>query len=126
MPMDIIVASTKLSALNGNIVFDIACCNALIKKVITFYKANGKEKTFAAINAQSPDFKSRMVGKDMGELNDADGFSFAKKITEIAISKEGKGWVDYKWPNPVTKAIEAKSTYIERADDVYFAVGVYK
>lgn len=122
---------------------------ALIKKVIAHYKANGKEKTFAAINEQNPEFKykdlyvfgsvakegqplaahganPRMVGKDMGELKDADGYPFAKKIIEIATSKEGKGWVDYKWPNPVTKAIEAKSTYVERVDDLYFAVGIYK
>jgi signal transduction histidine kinase len=122
---------------------------ALIKKVIAYYKANGKEKTFAAINAQNPDFKykdlyvfgsiakegeplgahganPRMVGKDMSALKDADGFPFAKKIVEIATSKEGKGWVDYKWPNPVTKAIEPKSTYVERVDDLYFAVGIYK
>lgn len=122
---------------------------ALVKKVIAYYKANGKEKTFAAINEQNPEFKykdlyvfgsfakegqplqahganQRMVGKDMGELKDATGFPFAKKIIEIANSKEGKGWVDYKWPNPVTKAIEPKSTYVERVDDLYFAVGIYK
>lgn len=122
---------------------------ALVKKVIAYYKANGKEKTFAAINSQNPEFKykdlyvfgsiakegsllaahganPRMVGKDMGELKDADGNPFAKKIVDIALSKEGKGWVDYKWPNPVTKAIELKSTYVERVDDVYFAVGIYK
>lgn len=122
---------------------------ALVKKTIAYYKANGKEKTFAAINAQNPDFKNKdlyvfgsqakegqplgahganpkMVGKDMGLLKDADGQPFAKKIIEIATSKEGKGWVDYKWPNPVSKAIEQKSTYVERVDDVYFAVGIYK
>ena len=126
-----------------------ADATALVKKVIGYYKANGKDKTWAAINEQNPDFKykdlyvfgsiakegqplaahganPRMVGKDMGELKDADGFPFAKKIIEIALSKEGKGWVDYKWPNPVTKAIEPKSTYVERVDDVYFAVGIYK
>lgn len=122
---------------------------ALVKKVIAYYKANGKEKTFAAINAQNPEFKfkdlyvfgsvakegtllgahganPKMVGKDMGALKDAEGFPFAKRIVEIATSKEGKGWVDYKWPNPVTKAIEAKSTYVERVDDLYFACGIYK
>lgn len=122
---------------------------ALVKHTIAYYKANGKEKTFAAINAQSPGFKQkdlyifgsvakegsllaahganpRMVGKDMGLLKDADGSPFARKIVEIATSKEGKGWVDYKWPNPVTKVIEKKSTYVERVDDIYFACGIYK
>jgi signal transduction histidine kinase len=121
---------------------------ALVKKVIAYYKTNGKEKTFAAINSQSPDFRykdlyvfgngtnhgplmahgtnPRMVGKDLTDAKDADGVPFVKKIIEIANSKEGKGWVDYKWPNPMTKAIEQKTTYVERVDDVYFAVGVYK
>jgi signal transduction histidine kinase len=122
---------------------------ALVKKTIAYYKANGKEKTFAAINSQNPDLRvkdiyifgstakegqplgahganPKMVGKDMGLLKDADGQPFAKKIVEVATSKEGKGWVDYKWPNPVTKAIEPKTTYVERVDDVYFAAGAYK
>ncbi|HEY0844308.1 MAG TPA: cache domain-containing protein [Noviherbaspirillum sp.] len=122
---------------------------ALVKKTIAYYKANGKEKTFAAINEQNPEFKNKdlyifgshakegqplaahganqkMVGKDMGALKDADGFAFAKKIIDIATSKEGKGWVDYKWPDPISKKIEQKSTYVERVDDLYFACGIYK
>ncbi|HJV53343.1 MAG TPA: cache domain-containing protein [Noviherbaspirillum sp.] len=122
---------------------------ALVKKVIAYYKANGKDKTFAEVNAQNPEFKykdlyvfgsivkegaplaahganPKMVGKDMTMLKDAEGFPFAKRIIEIGNSKGGKGWVDYKWPNPVTKVIEQKSTYVERVDDVYFACGVYK
>jgi cytochrome c len=122
---------------------------ALVKKAIAYYKANGKEKTFAAINEQNPEFKykdlylfgsiskegaplaahganPRMVGKDMSALKDAEGKPFAKEILDLGNSKAGKGWVDYKWPNPVTKAIEPKTTYVERVDDVYFACGVYK
>lgn len=122
---------------------------ALVKKAVAYYKANGKEKTFAAINAQNPEFRNKdlylfgseskdnqplgahganpkMVGKVMTMLKDAEGKPFAKEIIDVALSKEGKGWVDYKWPNPVTKAIEQKTTYVERVDDVYFACGVYK
>jgi cytochrome c len=121
---------------------------ALVKKVIAYYKANGADKTFAAINAQNPDFKNKdlyifggwakdgqpllshganpkMIGKEMSALKDADGKPFAKEIVEVA-QKQGKGWVDYKWPNPVTKTIEAKSTYVEKVDDYYFACGIYK
>jgi signal transduction histidine kinase len=59
-------------------------------------------------------------------MRDGDGVFFVKKISEVAASKAGKGWVDYKWPNPITKELEQKSTYVERVDDVYFACGIYK
>lgn len=121
---------------------------ALVHKAIDYYKKNGKEKTYALINDESPDFKTKdlylfssdlkagplgahganrkMIGKDMSMLKDADGNSITQKILDIANSKEGKGWADYKWPDPVTKEIEQKSTYVERVDDVYFACGIYK
>ncbi|HCE07957.1 MAG TPA: histidine kinase, partial [Oxalobacteraceae bacterium] len=41
-------------------------------------------------------------------------------------SGKGKGWVDYKWPNPATKILEAKSSYVERYEDVYVGCGIYK
>jgi signal transduction histidine kinase len=45
----------------------------------------------------------------------------------VKVAKEkGSGWVDFKWPNPVTKAVEAKSGYVERAGDLLVGSGVYK
>ena len=121
---------------------------ALVHKAVEYYKKNGKEKTYAMINDQNPEFKiqdlylfsgelkagplaahganRKMVGKDMSMLKDADGNSIAQKILDVANSKDGKGWADYKWPDPVTKEIEQKSTYVERVDDIYFACGIYK
>jgi signal transduction histidine kinase len=46
-------------------------------------------------------------------------------MVDIAKSK-GKGWVDFKWPNPVTKAVESKSGYVERVDDFLIGSGIYK
>ena len=44
----------------------------------------------------------------------------------IAIAKgPGNGWVDYKWPNPLSNKIEDKSSYIERMGDYFVGVGVY-
>ena len=121
----------------------------LVKKGISYYKANGKEKTFAEINNPKGQFISKdlylfvgsvkaggptlahganpkLVGKTLGELKDVDGVFFVRKMGDIANSKEGKGWVDYKWPNPTTKELEQKSTYVERVDDIWFACGIYK
>jgi len=45
----------------------------------------------------------------------------------VAIVKTKRnGWVDYKWPNPTTGAIDRKSTYVEKADGIIVGCGVYK
>jgi len=36
------------------------------------------------------------------------------------------GWVEYKWQNPVSKAIEAKATYVVRVGQYSVGVGAYK
>ncbi len=39
----------------------------------------------------------------------------------------GSGWTEYDWPNPITKRIDAKQSYIESLNSEYFvAVGVFK
>lgn len=119
---------------------------ALAKKAAAYIKANGKEKAYAEFNNPNGQFKDRdlyifvvdfngktlahganvkLVDKNMAELKDADGKLFVKEFIDVAKSK-GRGWVDYKWPNPVTKAIEAKTSYVEKVDDTLVACGVYK
>lgn len=61
----------------------------------------------------------------MLELRDADGKYFVKELLEVAKSK-GHGWVDYKWPNPVTTILDAKTTYVEKVGNNVLACGVYK
>lgn len=119
---------------------------ALVKKAIAFLKANGKEKAFAEFSNQSGQFKDRdlyifvqdmkgnmfahggnqkLIGRDLLELKDADDKFFVKKMIEVASGK-GRGWVDYKWTNPITKVIEPKASYIEKTDDVFIGCGIYK
>lgn len=133
-----------------------ADCVNLVKKASDFLAANGKEKTLAEINNQKGQFahgeiylfasdyianwdsnkdrtitlahgaNPRLVGKDMTDLKDADGVPFVKKMAEIAASKSGEGWTDYKWPNPVSKAIEPKTTFTKRVEPLVISCGVYK
>lgn len=119
---------------------------ALARKAIAYYKANGKDKAFTEISNKSGQFIDRdmyvyvldtngimmahganekLIGKELSQLKDADGKLFAQELIALAKAKKS-GWVDYKWPNPVTKQIEAKTTYIESHDGLGFAVGVYK
>lgn len=119
---------------------------ALVQKAVAYIKANGKEKAYAEFT-NGTQFKDRdlyifvvqfdgmamahgvnpkLVGKNMADLKDSDGKFFIKEFIEVAKTK-GKGWVDYKWPNPVTKALDDKTSYVERVDDNSFvACGVYK
>lgn len=48
---------------------------------------------------------SKMVGKNLLDMRDADGVDLIKNFIEIA-NTTGKGWSDYKWPNPVNAVIE--------------------
>lgn len=120
---------------------------ALVKKAVAYIKANGKDKAFPEISNPKGPFvdrslyifvydthgnnlaigngnASKMVGKNMMEMRDADGRYIIKGLLDA--SAKGSGWFDYKWPNPVTKAVESKSSYVERLDDMIVGCGIYK
>ncbi|MGH8806335.1 MAG: cache domain-containing protein [Noviherbaspirillum sp.] len=119
---------------------------ALVRKASAYLKAHGKEKAYAAFSDAAGQFKDRdlyifvidfngklhahganpkLIDKNLVDLKDADNKPFIKELIDVAKSK-GKGWVDYKWPHPVTKAIESKSSYVEKVDDVFIGCGIYK
>jgi cytochrome c len=119
---------------------------AMVKKAVAFMKANGKDKALAEFSNPSGQFKDRdlyifaydltgkcvahganqkMIGIDLSGMKDPDGKEYVKERIEIAKTK-GKGWQDYKFPNPVSKQIEMKSAYLEKVDDVILGCGAYK
>ncbi|MES2072651.1 MAG: cache domain-containing protein [Pseudomonadota bacterium] len=120
---------------------------ALVKKGSAFIKANGADKAYPAFNETKGQFVDRdlylfvfdmagktlahganakLLDKNLVDLKDADGKAFIKEFLEVA-NKKGKGWIDYKWPNPISKAIEQKSTYIEKLDNgTIIGCGIYK
>src|SRR5512141_1931531 len=103
---------------------------AWVTKGIEFYKANGKDKALAAFSDPKGEFvkgdlyiyvldlngkmlahpKADLLGKDFMVFKDADGKTFAVDIVKTAKEK-GNGWVDYKWENPTTKAVDPKTVY---------------
>lgn len=120
---------------------------AMVKKAVAAIEKQGKEKAFAEISdPQNKTFHDRdlyifvydmngmnvahginpkLVGKNLMDMKDNDGKPIIRAFVDIANSK-GKGWHDYKWPNPVTKAIEQKSAYIEKVGDLIVGSGIYK
>ncbi len=123
-------------------------CVALVKKAVAYVKANGKDKAFAEFNNPKGQFidrnlyifvydlngvnlaigngnASKMVGKNLLDMRDAEGTYIIKGFIQTVKTKN-QGWFDYKWPNPVTNAIEEKSSYIEKVDDYMVGAGIYK
>lgn len=119
---------------------------SLVKKATTYIKANGVDKALNEFNNPNGQFVDRdlyiavfdmkgvnvahgtnakLVGKNLIELKDVDGKQFIKQWYEV-VAKSGSGWVDYKWTNPSTKAIEQKSTYVEKFGDYLVACGIYR
>ena len=66
--------------------------------------------------------KASLVGRDLTGLRDVDGKQFIKDFLKVSDT----GWVDYKWQNPTTKAVEPKTSYIIRVADHVVGVGAYK
>ena len=65
------------------------------------------------------------VGRNLLNIKDPDGLEPNALIVKKGF-EQGGGWVDFKWPNPVSKKIENKSAYVIRTNDVVCGVGYYK
>lgn len=119
---------------------------ALVEKGAAFMKAKGKDEMIKQINAKDPDYvqgplylvmrdnkgvvlanpvNPAMIGKDLLDVPDVDGKLFRREILEVAKTK-GKGWVDYKFKNPSSGKVEAKTTYVYKVGDITLEAGIYK
>lgn len=66
-----------------------------------------------------------LVGRNLLHIKDLDGREPNALIVKMGF-EHGRGWVDFKWPNPATKRIENKSAYVIRTNDVVCGAGYYK
>ena len=120
---------------------------AMVKRVQERFRKEGPEATFKAITDPSTrEFHDRdlypfvydltglnvahgarpaLVGKNLISLKDQDGKHLIRDMIRVATTS-GSGWVDYKWPNPITNKIEDKSSYVEKLGDYFVGVGVYR
>ena len=120
---------------------------AMVQRVQKLFATAGAEATFKAVDDKSnPAFHDRdlypfiydlkgvcvshgarpaLIGKNLISLKDQNGVYLIQEM--IALAKgPGNGWVDYKWPNPITNKIEDKASYIEKMGDYFVGVGVYR
>ena len=150
------VALLALFALSGTSAFAAERATreeavAHVDRAVAYLKQHGEAKAFAAFSkpkAENGQFVDRdlyifcydtrgfmhcigngnaknMVGKGLIGFRDADGVYLVKGLI-AATAATGKGWFDYKFPNPVTEEVEPKSGYCERVADKLICSGIYK
>jgi len=138
--MSLSVAFAQDAALAGQATPEEAREMAL--KAADFLRANGPEKAWAAFGA-SAKFHDRdlyvtvvdsqcqvkahgaspiLIGKSLCGLQDIDGKPFIWEMSNVT----DRAWIDYKWQDPVTKAVLTKTAYVVRVGDYVIGVGAYK
>lgn len=115
----------------------------LAVKAATYLKENGPDKAFALFNEKQGQFVDRdlyvyaldatgtgrahpfnpaLIGRNLSELKDVDGKPFVQEI----LAAKDTAQIDYKWLNPVSKSVEAKSAFVNRVGEYFVVVGAYK
>jgi len=120
---------------------------AMVKRVQDEFKKNGAEATFRDVSDKAVagyhdrdlypfiyDMSGKcvahgarpaLIGKNLMNLKDQDGKYIIQEMVKLS-QGPGNGWVDYKWPNPITNKIEDKSSYVEKMGDYFVGVGIYR
>jgi len=115
---------------------------AMAIKAAEYLKATGPDKAFPAFDAKDGPWHDRdlyvivqnnqgvivahgtnpgLIGRSVLDLKDVDGKPFNREFQAI----KDAGWVDFKWQNPLTKAVELKTMYGVRVGDDIVGVGAY-
>lgn len=115
---------------------------SLALKAASFLKQQGEETAFEAFMTPGGEWHDRdlyvfvikddgtmlahgakktLVGRNLIGLKDVDGKAFV--VEEVSVQDEA--WVDYKWQNPKSNAIEKKTSYIIRVGGMIVGVGAY-
>lgn len=117
---------------------------AMVQRVQEKFRTEGPDATFTAVTLKQLNDRdlypfivdwsgvtlasggnSVLVGKNLMALKDQDGRYLTQEIIAMA-QGPGKGWLTYKWPNPTTRLVEDKITYIEKMGAYVVGVGVWQ
>ncbi len=112
-----------------------------VRRAIALYEREGLDATIAFYDSQASvdgefylfligaddiylahPILPHLKGTDIKDVTDSRGYALG---VEIAKATEDGHWVDYLWPNPVTRIEEPKSAWVVRRDGMIFASGYY-
>lgn len=116
-----------------------------VSSAIDFAKKNGKEAALKEFNNPQGRFTKgdsyifvidyqgvflaspnnpEFIGKNEYDLTDNQGKYMIQKLIQTA--KNGGGWVNYHWKNPVTNEVENKASYVMPMEDYLIGSGYYQ
>lgn len=117
-----------------------------VSTAVSYYKAQGKEKSLAEFSNPKGQFSSgdmyifaltldgiviahgadkEYIGRNFMETSNSQGEKFLQEVVATANAK-GHGMVEYWWVNPSTQRIEPKYLYFEKVDDIIICSGIYQ
>jgi signal transduction histidine kinase len=115
---------------------------AMAIKAAEYLKSAGPEQAFAAFDAKDGPWHDRdlyvvvqnsqgvmvahgvnagLIGHVVLDLKDVDGRPFNREMQAV----QNADWVNYKWQNPTTRAVETKTMYVIREGEYLVGVGAY-
>jgi cytochrome c len=118
---------------------------AIVESAASFASKNGKDKLIEEVNKKDGSFSKGdlyvfvydsagtllanpvaqpLIGKNLLSQPDADGKLFRKEIIQVTAEK-GSGWVNYKYKDPASGAIEPKASYVKKQGDIIIGAGIY-
>ena len=118
----------------------------MVEKAAAFLGANGKDNLIAEVGVRNGRFHQgelyvyvtdlaytilahpvnpKLVGQYIVDVPDVDGKLYRKEMVKLARTK-GRGWVDYKYKNPVSGKVEPKTSYLSRSGDMIIICGIYR
>jgi cytochrome c len=137
-----------LLALTGPAMADTAdAVQALVERAGLHIKAVGRTRAFADITNAGGGFvdgglyvfcidadgislahggNPGLVGKNLSNIRDSDGTLTTIGLYDVG-QTQGRGWFEYRWPNPEARRIQRKVTFVLRIDErTVCASGYYK
>jgi cytochrome c len=119
---------------------------ALVQQGVVYLGTQGAERAFAAFSDPHGPFRrselylvayatdgvvlahggmARLIGRNLTRLTDPDGRAFVRERVERARTEKAF-WHQYRFVNPVSGRVEAKSTYCESTPGAIVCAGVYE